>query len=188
MLIGGNLNSMLQWGPDPQCCTATFNDLPEDVGWGNRASILGDQIYSCGGSKVKKCFRASINGGGWSAVENMKEERYGHTLTTVGDRLVATGGIRTDGRVAETIEIYTDGIGWQTASWSLLMLDYRHCAVAISQNEVLMISGDRESEMKVTMYNINNGEATTYTSPPEATGQAHYCTRDNDYMYVHLHL
>ena len=181
-MIGGNRNSMLQWGPD--CCAATFDPLPVNVGWGNRAAILGDHIYSCGGSISQKCFKASLNGGRWIEIEEMREKRYGHTLTAVGDRLVATGGIRTDGRVAETVEIYTTGGGWQTAGWSLVRMDFRHCAVAVSRSEVLIISGDRTSAMVITKYNVNNGETERLTPPRGATGSAHYCTKYYDHVYV----
>ena len=95
LLIGGHRNLMTEWNPTPQGNIRSFQHLPENVFSASRATILGDTIYHCGGSqqgKSKLCFKASVLGGSWSRIEDMKVGRWGHTLTTVGNSIVATVG------------------------------------------------------------------------------------------------
>ena len=70
---------------------------------GPRATILNDLAYLCGGREhvrgpgqvLNSCWTASINGGGWTGIESMTAPRYFHSLTTVGSRLMVTGGVGT---------------------------------------------------------------------------------------------
>ena len=67
--------------------------------------------------------------------------------------------------------------GWQPAGWSLDRPDFGHCAVASSDTELLVISGQgHPAGMEVTLYNVVSGARASLTSP-NGTGGAHLCTR-----------
>ena len=140
---------MVNWSPHPQCTpNITFERLPEDLGIKSRAAVLANTIYTCGGLEQEKtCYAANVTGGSWKRVEDLNEERYEHTLTSVGDQLVVTGGLieytmpRMPPNLSSTVEIYKVGSGWEVASWRLLQPDAFHCAFETSASELLVVSG-----------------------------------------------
>ena len=187
-MIGGHTNVMVEWAPDSYSPSRTFDQLPERVGPGSRAAILNNTLYSCGGHVSEafggstKCFAVDMDKGSWSRVEDMKVGRFGFTLTAVGAQLVATGGTRAG---LKSVEIYTIGSGWKTANWSLAAGAYRHCAVAVSDSELMVFSGQGLSTMRVTKYNIHNGARKSLDPPSTAiTPSSYLCAKDGDHIYV----
>jgi len=186
LLIGGyGTRAVIEWNPTSQHTSRIFSKLPEYAGPASRCAVLKDKIYSCGGHVSeaqlgsKKCFAASTDGGSWSRVEDMNVKRFGFTLTAVGDQLVATGGTRQGLR---SVEIYKVGSGWRTANWTLDVGAYRHCAVALSDSQIMVVSGRR---MSITVYDMTNAARETVDPPSEATTfVSHKCVRLGDYLYV----
>ena len=62
----------------------------------------------------------------------MVSSRSGFGLTTVGDKLFATGGIRDSGEPVESVEVFSTGEGWrQKPEMEMRVTKYSHCSVAI---------------------------------------------------------
>jgi len=184
LLIGGSNNVMVNWSPHPQCTpNITFERLPEDLGIRSRAAVLWDTIYTCGGLlQEKNCYAANVTGGSWKRVDNLNEERYEHTLTKVEDKLVVTGGFieySMPPNLSSTVEIYSEGSGWEVASWRLLQPDAFHCALETYESELLVVSGRSNlTGMSIAKYNIHNGAADHLAPPADAIGGASICTGD----------
>merc|ERR1711951_314148 len=109
------------------------------------------------------------------------------TLTAVGDRLVATGGNLVDDDHV-SVEIYHPHTGWTPAPLSLNLDDANHCAVAVNNSHLFIVSGLRnEHAMEITLYNIDSGEETRINPPhsrPGAKGGKHLCVKHGDYVYL----
>ena len=66
--------------------------------------------------------------------------RY-HSLTAVGGVLVAAGGYNS-GRYLKSVELLSPGdTAWTTADWSLQEEVSSHCAVALSDEELVILGG-----------------------------------------------
>ena len=62
----------------------------------------------------------------------MVSSRSSFGLTTVGDKLFATGGIRDSGEPVESVEVFSTGEGWrQKPEMEMRVTKYSHCSVAI---------------------------------------------------------
>jgi len=176
LLIGGHNNVMDLYDVEPRCDRQPFGHLPEPLGSANRAAIFKRRIYTCGGQlecegATDKCFRFSAwpNRGTCAyGMPSMNFGRFGHTLTGFGDYLVATGGSRGNVEgVTASVEIFSYSNGWTVANWTLVAPAYRHCAVPISYTELLVISGEGSSRMKITKYDVTNGETESLEPPTE---------------------
>merc|ERR1711962_851626 len=196
LLIGGHSNVMDLWTPSNQeCDRKPFGHLPERVGPASRAAKLGEQIFNCGGhlssqlGGTPKCYATNWKGGCWSRAEDMNVARIAHTLTTVGDTLVVAGGHGgAAGGITASVEIRTEHSCWKVANWTLEKPVQRHCAIAISDSELMVISGQSSSKMMITKYNIFSG-AREHVEPPSenVTHAAFSCIRSNinpDIVYV----
>ena len=187
--------------PKPKCSSPQhFDPLPQQVGgYGIGAAVLGNATFICGGRWQKsfngevsdKCFK-SCNGT-WQPSAGMQLARSFHTLTRVGHRLVATGGLGRGGRndSLSSVEIYEPDRGWQVAEWSLNHADYYHCAVPADDFHLIIKAGFRGSTkpwgspgMEIIRYNIDTGAQTSIESPPGAWGGGNGCVKDGDNIYL----
>ncbi|XP_023348579.1 kelch-like protein 18 [Eurytemora carolleeae] len=75
----------------------------------------------------------------WIGIENMTVARRYFTLTTLGDKILAAGGDTPQGWTA-TVEVF-DGSSWKLQNYKLTSPRKDHCAVPISESEVMLIGG-----------------------------------------------
>ena len=68
----------------------------------------------------------------------LKEARRLHSLTAMGGILVAAGGWGNSGRL-KSVELFDRA--WTTANWSLQEEVEDHCAVALSDEELVILGG-----------------------------------------------
>jgi len=186
LLIGGADNSSISWDAAGTC--DPFNsDPPPLSGLGSRAAILGDNLITCGGIYAgKACYSASLQDSyrTWTKMAEMSSLRHGHTLTAVGNQLVAAGGFG-DVPEIDSVEIFS-GDQWREAGWKLLEGLSGHCTVAASDTEIIVIggrTGDDSWSDKMTKYNVETGESTELATLPQPFW-SHACYRFQDYIYV----
>ena len=103
----------------------------------------------------------------------------------MGHRLVVTGGYGLNNRDLSSVEVYVPGGGWQMAGWRLSQPDYGHCAVAVDDFHLLIVSGaGNEPRMSVDIVNIETGAKKAVAQPPRARGGRHFCAADEKNVYV----
>ena len=70
-----------------------------------------------------------------------KEARCWHSLTAIGGTLLSAGGYDGSGWL-KSVELLSPGqTAWTTADWSLDDLVLKHCAVALSDYELVILGG-----------------------------------------------
>merc|ERR1712212_76517 len=174
LLIGGKGSSMQIWSP---YLAANYpqRQLPR-TGSGSRAANFYGRYYSCGGypSSVTKgdCFTTLPGQLEWTPAPNarMKVARYSHTMTVVGDRLVATGGMLNNKKLRSVEILQPAGSGWSYPPWSLRAPRTGHCAVAWSSAELIVIAGFDASghwTNTVTKYNVITGKSQDLPNFPQ---------------------
>ena len=171
-------------------CSVTFADTEPLVRPG--AAVLNNQLYYCGGfdtdkiDDTDKCFKN--DGGNWVAVPSMNDPKFSHTMTSVGSYILVTGGYsynKEEASIAplDTVEIF-DGAVWIKLSYKLSSLRENHCAVPVSNTEILVIGGSFDSKTLVAeKYNIFTGEMTSIPSSSDER-YAHACALFNGEVYV----
>ena len=83
----------------------------------------------------------------------LQEARSFHSLTAVGGALVAAGGDNS-GRLLKSVEVFDTT--WNTADWSLQEEVGSHCAVALSDQELVILGGwTRQEGIQNWKYFIN---------------------------------
>ena len=170
-------------------CSVTFADTEPLVRPG--AAVLNNQLYYCGGfnpnniNDTNKCFKNER--GNWVAVPSMNEPKYFQTMTTVGSYILVTGGyssISTDPFGAlDSVDIF-DGAVWVKLPYTLSSVRESHCAVPVSDTEILIIGGTFGNKTLVAeKYNIFTGVFTSFPSSSiERFG--HDCALLNGEVYV----
>lgn len=165
-------------------CNRTIRDVEDRDNLG--AATLGKDIFYCGGmdSDYKywsDCF-VNINSS-WVPVDSLKEARSLFTMNTVGQQMIVTGG-ENKTHTLDSIEIYLDG------SWSLLenkLTSPRrgHCAVSISDTELLVIGGRsrRTTSKEVEIYSIDGSLVEKLPNLPEPR-YYHACSVFNEEVWV----
>ena len=196
LMIGGKTNLMEVWSPHSESNLTRFDSLPYYAGGhGTRATVLGNQVYLCGGHKklnesfkmLDECWTANVQGGEWTVANKMKSPRYGHTLTTMKGIIMATGGLSDLGSMS-SVEFFSEEKGWKTASWSLSNADYGHCVIPLTNlNEIIYISGTGRNAVEVIKINIVDGSKVFLSSPPGATRGWNFCTHQSDIIYFVHH-
>ena len=170
-------------------CSVTFADT--EPLFRPEAAVLNNQLYYCGGFNVNnfndtnKCFKNER--GNWVAVPSMNEPKYFHTMTTVGSYILVTGGyssISTDPFGAlDSVDIF-DGAVWVKLPYTLSSVRERHCAVPVSDTEILIIGGTFGNITLVAeKYNIFTGDITSIPSS-SAERFGHACALLNGEVYV----
>lgn len=147
-------------------CDLNIPDIPREV-FIPGAAVLGSKVFLCGGFNGGTVYYAAchvLENGAWSSGPQMTSQRRMFTLNTVGDVLVAAGGH--NGIQLQTVEIYTEAQGrWQTASWKLSASRQEHCAVTLSDTEIIVAGGRGPSGTSglVEKYNVQTGAMVTLT-------------------------
>jgi len=141
-------------------CELAVPDIPGEV-FIPAAAVLGSTVYLCGGFNGQTVYYSTCSilvGGSWSAGPSMLEKRRMFTLNNVGNMLVAAGGH--NGQELSTVEILRQGsANWEKASWSLAAARREHCAVTLSDTE-LIIAGGRGltgTFSTIEKYNVQTG-------------------------------
>ncbi|XP_023332644.1 uncharacterized protein LOC111704592 isoform X2 [Eurytemora carolleeae] len=129
----------------PRCNSEFWKQLPDspgDVG----LAIMKGEIYACGGGLENgaqysaDCYKNV--GGNWVKSANLNTPRSKHTMTTIGNSMIVAGGRNNEGfRLLSSMEIFK-GEKWETLEHKLPIPVKAHCAVAISDKEILFIAGD----------------------------------------------
>ena len=185
-MIGG-LNKT---SPESFSCALTFADT-EPLLYRPGAAVLNKQLYYCGGfnynnfNDTDKCFKNER--GNWVAVPSMNEPKDSHTMTSVGSYILVTGGyssISTDPTYAlDSVDIF-DGAVWVKLPYTLSSVRERHCAVPVSDTEILIIGGTLGNITLVAeKYNIFTGDITSIPSS-SAERFGHACALLNGEVYV----
>ncbi|XP_023348274.1 kelch-like protein 3 [Eurytemora carolleeae] len=146
------------------------------------SAIMNGDIYSCGGLRgyitpaLKDC-QKNVRGH-WEKAPSMNTERAGFSMTTLGDSIIAAGGFNSRGIPLKTtkesgkswgmipldsIELF-DGNSWKNLTNKLPRPIGSHCAVSISDTEILFIGGEnifssRSNDIisSVIHFDINDG-------------------------------
>jgi len=166
-------------------CSVTFADTEPLVGPG--AAVLNNQLYYCGGfntnniNDTNKCFKNER--GNWVAVPSMNEPKYFQTMTSVGSYILVTGGVSSTNGELDTVEIF-DGVVWVKLPYTLSSRRAGHCAVPVSDTEILIIGGTFGNITLVAeKYNIFTGDITSIPSS-SIERYGHACALLNGEVYV----
>ena len=84
----------------------------------------------------------------------LQEARRFHSLTAVGGVLVAAGGRNNSRRLLKSVELLGPGdTAWTTADWSLQEEVSEHCAVALSDEELVILGGwtNRKADFEILL-------------------------------------
>ena len=139
------------------------------------AAVLGSEVFLCGGFKdgsnddLSTC--SVLKGGTWQEGPSMAVNRTDFPMISVGDMLVATGGVTHN--VLNSVDILLKSRNsWELASWTLTMNRYDHCAVALSDTEMVIAGGKIYDDgaffytSSVEKYNIFSGAVETWPQLP----------------------
>ena len=143
------------------------------------AAVLGSEVFLCGGFKedgsntdVSTC--SVLKGGTWQEGPSMSVKRTDFPMISVGDMLVATGGVTNYGSEnSNSVDILLKSRNsWELASWTLTMNRFDHCAVALSDTEMVIAGGRIYDDgeffytSSVEKYNIFSGAVETWPQLP----------------------
>ena len=142
------------------------------------AAVLGSEVFLCGGFKdgsnddVSTC--SVLKGGTWQEGPSMAVSRTDFPMISVGDMLVATGGVTNNGfAFLNSVDILLKSRNsWELASWTLTMKRGHHCAVALSDTEMVIAGGKIYDDgaffftSSVEKYNIFSGAVETWPQLP----------------------
>ena len=161
-----------------------------------RAAVLNNQLYICGGrfdtyrsNGTTECFKNDR--GNWVKAPSMMVPRFSHTMTSVGSYILVTGGLMTSTRninnarfATKSVEIF-DGATWTTLPYTLSHRRRGHCAVPISETEVLVVGGSFRSpkHLVVEKYNIFTGMVARIPSL-SLNRYGHACALLNGEVYI----
>ena len=161
-----------------------------------RAAVLNNQLYICGGrfdtyrsNGTTECFKNDR--GNWVKAPSMMVPRFSHTMTSVGSYILVTGGLMTSTRninnarfATKSVEIF-DGATWTTLPYTLSHRRRGHCAVPISETEVLVVGGSFRSpkHLVVEKYNIFTGMVARIPSL-SLNRHGHACALLNGEVYI----
>merc|ERR1712098_159101 len=119
------------------------------MGYNGKLVLCGGDANIKRGASPAECFIAEVGGARgatWDKMEPMQISRIEHTLTVVGPKLYAIGGIdKNKERLYDyhqreeqkNVEVY-DGESWSQAGWAINTTLSNHCSVAVSGNEIVV--------------------------------------------------
>jgi hypothetical protein len=185
LLLGG----YYKLEPESWPCDLAIPSIPQEVIYG-AAAVLGSKVFLCGGSISPSC--NILEGNTWRNGSDMIMKRYGLSLTSLGDTLIAVGGF--DIALQEdisSVEYYKDEEAhWQLAPWQLSPGRDAHCAVTLSNSELILSGGSHRLEdgnyeilSLVQKYNIETGEVFALPDLRRPT-HCHACTLQGDSLVV----
>ena len=139
------------------------------------AAVLGSEVFLCGGYEDGSNYDVStcsvLKGGTWQEGPSMAVSRTDFPMISVGDMLVATGGVTHN--VLNSVDILLKSRNsWELASWTLTMKRFEHCAVALSDTEMVIAGGRIYDDgeffytSSVEKYNIFSGAVETWPQLP----------------------
>ena len=82
-----------------------------------------------------------FKGGAWQPAGTLIQARHGQTATSLGDRVLLTGGLDANGTPLSTAEVSTPGGGWDKAG-DADVVRYDHAAARLNDGGVLVTGGD----------------------------------------------
>ena len=144
LLLGGRYGG----SSESYSCDLTFGDIAGDAR-GMEAAVLNNEVYVCGGKYpgqgiIPDCYK---NKGGliWEKVADMNKARTRFSMNLVGNQILAAGGNL--GPVGffgwtDSMEVF-DGTSWTLLPTTLFFNRSSHCAVTISDTEVVFLGGYR---------------------------------------------
>ena len=172
LLLSGQYTAETESWP----CDLAIPSIPQKV-YSGAAAVLGSKVFLCGGTIGSGCY--VLEGKTWSTGPNMIKERSSLSLNSVGDTLIATGGSN-----SQTVEFYKDEEAhWQLAYWNLTSDRYNHCAVTLSNTELILAGGGTPNMAQVEKYNIETGEVVALPDLIHPTA-GHACTLQGDSLVV----
>merc|ERR1711915_732661 len=98
------------------------------------AAASETELYACGNHGTN-CKKLSIGNSNWELIPDLIHPRVNYTLTAVGNKLVAIGGIDSH----RSVVLLEEGT-WDRKSW-FLMKRHSHCAVSLEEDRVIIIGG-----------------------------------------------
>jgi hypothetical protein len=150
LLIGAGDAGRNVWGAvefwpqiDGSSCPPVEN-LPFSL-FGHSAAVLGSCVHTCGGTNLpdylNDCYFIDMTvGGDWLPAPSMRQKRSEFSLVSMGDYLLAIGGIKGQGQRLDSIEICY-GDSWRVEELTLTTPRFAHCSVKINEEEVLVLGG-----------------------------------------------
>jgi len=192
LLLGGRTpgvtySSSLELLMPSMTCNPAMAPMP--VGrFGAAAVLLGDKILHCGGynSKEDPFYHSSCHsytlgdtGDAWAEDYSMTLPRMYFAMSVVGDRVYASGGMRTKDTFINTLEYYTPESGWAyNSSLTLESFRYWHCSVGVG-SELYVIGGsvgmhDTDSN-SVMSYDTAKGGGWVDRQPLKKARYIHAC-------------
>jgi len=136
VLIGG-----FESGVESYPCSLEVPQLPSTLR-STAATIYNGSLQICGGWNIDDSFFDEcrvVENGEWKSVSKLVVPRDEHTLNTLGDKMIVTGGYG-DLKFLDVVEIF-DGESWKRSADKLSIPRSGHCAVSISDTELVTIGG-----------------------------------------------
>ncbi|XP_023332298.1 kelch-like protein 38 [Eurytemora carolleeae] len=151
------------------CELKSFAELKVSKNTNPGAAVLNGEVYLCGGFAdnyfISECYKNVPND--WAEVPPMYLERSSFSMNTIGGKILVAGGLGTTGYM-NSMEIF-DGTSWTLLSGELQMDRNIHCAVPISDHEIVFLGGSNFDKISlVDKYDLNTNtweNMTEMTSP-----------------------
>jgi len=128
-------------GVESYPCSLDVPQLPATLR-STAATIYNQTLHVCGGWNLDDSFFDEcriFEDGEWKTVSKLVVPRNDHTLNTLGDKMIITGGYG-DLKFLDVVEIF-DGESWKRSGDKLSSERSGHCAVSISDTELVVIGG-----------------------------------------------
>jgi len=119
----------------PPTCWMDLPAFSETPGCSSMVAAASEtELYACGNHGTN-CKKLSIGNSNWELIPDLIHPRVNYTLTAVGNKLVAIGGIDSH----RSVVVLEEGT-WERKSW-FLMKRHSHCAVSLEEDRVIIIGG-----------------------------------------------
>ncbi|XP_011195499.2 kelch-like protein diablo [Zeugodacus cucurbitae] len=103
--------------------------------------FVDDNLYFIGGKidyeAIKTVNSWNIRTKAWKRLPDLNYARYWSSVTQLNGKIYVIGGLATDDKVSQSVEVYTDAGGWQEAA-NLITPRYGASAVTVNGNIYLM--------------------------------------------------
>jgi len=150
------------WSPAPEEVHCTLPPLPEG---------MADLTVSSVSGKVVSCYLGScylFTGAAWGTLAHTVEQRWWHTASVIGERLLLAGGYWIPSATSTEL-LPVDG-GESELSFSLHPGRYHHCAIQPSPTTIIL-TGGMDTPTLVTEYSGPVEEVTTRELPSLQQGR-----------------
>ena len=162
LVIGGRPNFSVElWSPSENCI---LEDYPRRMRWGPTANLVSKKLVACYNRTCE-----IYDNGEWNHLVDTRERRTYHSSAVKDDRLLLIGGLYS--RTTEWIPL--DGSPSQPGPFDIRH-GYLHCTLQIS-NEIIIVTGGRDTESYVTEYQLTGDGNETPLSPLTKGRAEHAC-------------